>query len=64
MLSQPLEIHQMNWIRLNFVNQIKNFLKNVQEHEFSKNRFSQKKRAVLRLFAVIMIFKIGYGWFT
>jgi len=47
----------MNWIELGFVNRIINFLKMVQEHEFSENLFFRGKRVGLGLFTLVMIYK-------
>jgi len=56
--------HQMNWIEFDFVNQSNTFMKNVQEHGFSKNRFLKGKRVGSRMFTVRLIFKNDCGWFT
>jgi len=42
-------IISFTWIESDFVNQIQYFLKNVQEREFSENRFSQRKMVGLGL---------------
>jgi hypothetical protein len=48
----------MDWIEIDFVNQIEIYLKIVQEREFIRNSFSQGKIVGLGLFIVTMILKM------